>query len=266
MMSPPIWAKKNNFTIQKEVGRKRAGGVRYCAPETSTREFFGFFLFMYYIQHCFICRPSGSTVSEDAGIEPRTVATMALAVRRSNHLARSHTPETFTTYILCNLVNASQECYDIRFLKADYTLKICNVKMKNFYLQSKPVNLLDARTRIEVCGVEISFSILVNIELWRRGRGGGPPWWQFRWFGIFFLLIFSGKVEKNVFTWKRSHIWDHGFWQQFFWSGKFISFYRRTMLLAGTVSHFFVVCSFIHNTSHYLTNLFLESLMSVFGT
>jgi hypothetical protein len=30
----------------------------------------------YYIQHCFICRPLDSTVSEDAGIEPRTVATL----------------------------------------------------------------------------------------------------------------------------------------------------------------------------------------------
>ncbi len=28
-----------------------------------------------YIQHCFICRSSDSTVSKDAGIEPRTVAT-----------------------------------------------------------------------------------------------------------------------------------------------------------------------------------------------
>jgi hypothetical protein len=39
----------------------------------------------YNIQHCFICRPSDSTVPTDAGIEPRTVATGALAVRRSNH-------------------------------------------------------------------------------------------------------------------------------------------------------------------------------------
>jgi hypothetical protein len=45
-----------------------------------------FFLFcLYNIQHCFICRPSDSTVPTDAGIEPRTVATGALAVRRSNH-------------------------------------------------------------------------------------------------------------------------------------------------------------------------------------
>ena len=47
---------------------------------------------MYNIQHCFICRPSDSTVSEDAGIEPRAVATTALAVGRSNynHSARYH--------------------------------------------------------------------------------------------------------------------------------------------------------------------------------
>ena len=41
----------------------------------------------YCMQHCFICRPSDSTVSEDAGIEPRTVATSAMAVRRSNYLS-----------------------------------------------------------------------------------------------------------------------------------------------------------------------------------
>jgi hypothetical protein len=44
-----------------------------------------FYSFSYNIQHCFICRPSDSTVPTDAGIEPRTVATCALAVRRSNH-------------------------------------------------------------------------------------------------------------------------------------------------------------------------------------
>jgi hypothetical protein len=45
---------------------------------------------MYYIQHCFMCRPSDSTVSADAGIGPRTVATSALVVRRSIHSDRSH--------------------------------------------------------------------------------------------------------------------------------------------------------------------------------
>jgi hypothetical protein len=43
------------------------------------------FSFLYDIHPGFICRPSDSTVSEDAGIEPRIVATGALAVRRSNH-------------------------------------------------------------------------------------------------------------------------------------------------------------------------------------
>ncbi len=46
--------------------------------------FFGFFP-MNCIQHCFICLPSDSTASEDAGIEPRTVATSALTIRRSSH-------------------------------------------------------------------------------------------------------------------------------------------------------------------------------------
>ncbi len=51
---------------------------------------FFLFLFMYVIQNCFICRPSDSTVSENAGIAPRTVATLALTARRSHPSARSH--------------------------------------------------------------------------------------------------------------------------------------------------------------------------------
>jgi hypothetical protein len=40
---------------------------------------------LYCVQHCFICRPSDFTVSEDAGIGPMTVATSSLVIRRSNH-------------------------------------------------------------------------------------------------------------------------------------------------------------------------------------
>jgi hypothetical protein len=50
------------------------------------------------IQHCFICLLSVSTVSEDAGIEPRTVATWALIARRSNHSDRSH-PQRYLTLL-----------------------------------------------------------------------------------------------------------------------------------------------------------------------
>jgi hypothetical protein len=54
-----------------------------------TGGFFGFFVLyvLYCIKHS---RPSDSTVSEDAGIEPRTVATSALAVKRSNHIDLLH--------------------------------------------------------------------------------------------------------------------------------------------------------------------------------
>ncbi len=52
------------------------------------------FSFFYVIQHCFICRPSDSTVSKDAGIEPRMVATLKQTARRSNRLARSHPQES----------------------------------------------------------------------------------------------------------------------------------------------------------------------------
>jgi hypothetical protein len=71
--------------------------LNVCPPDALLKDrddpgqgflFFKYFLggfFSYYIQHCFICRPSVSTVLTDAGIEPRTVAIGALAVRRSNH-------------------------------------------------------------------------------------------------------------------------------------------------------------------------------------
>ncbi len=69
---------------------------RFCVDFLNHRvfskkgDFLDFFIFMSDIQHCFICRPSDSTVSEEAGFEPRTVATTALTVRRSNHSATSH--------------------------------------------------------------------------------------------------------------------------------------------------------------------------------
>jgi hypothetical protein len=70
----------------------RWAGISTCPPSSPMDPPKGvgpsttlFFFFSYNIQHCFICRPSDSSVPTDAGIEPRTVATCALAVRRSNH-------------------------------------------------------------------------------------------------------------------------------------------------------------------------------------
>jgi hypothetical protein len=47
-------------------------------------------VFLRLLRALFNTAPSDSTVSEEAGIEHRTVATTALAVRRSNHSARPH--------------------------------------------------------------------------------------------------------------------------------------------------------------------------------
>ncbi len=48
------------------------------------------FDFFYFFHLCFICRPFDSLVPEDAQIEPRAFATLALAVWRSNHAAVFH--------------------------------------------------------------------------------------------------------------------------------------------------------------------------------
>ncbi len=67
--------------------------VVFFIPEHEQKRSLGFLIkylifikggfFHYFIHHCFICHPSEPTVSVDAGIEPPTVATTALAVRRS---------------------------------------------------------------------------------------------------------------------------------------------------------------------------------------
>jgi hypothetical protein len=59
-------------------------------------------IFMYVIQHCFICRFSDSTVSEDAEVETGTVATLALTARRSDHSARSHPRRMKTIFLIAN--------------------------------------------------------------------------------------------------------------------------------------------------------------------
>ncbi len=77
-------------SLQQLCGDFFSRYVNAFKTSDSSRGFFGIFSFyVWYSTHCFICRPLDST-SKDAGIEPRTVATTALAVRRSNHSARSH--------------------------------------------------------------------------------------------------------------------------------------------------------------------------------
>ncbi len=53
--------------------------------------FWIFWISMYCIQYCFICRPSDSTVSENVGIEPRTSCDFGICSQTLyNHSARSH--------------------------------------------------------------------------------------------------------------------------------------------------------------------------------
>ncbi len=70
-----------------------------------------------------LCRPSDSTVSEDAGIEPRTDATLELADRRSNYSAG-------TTYTVHNITFSGNLalCGAILNLRADEWRKV-NWKM-----------------------------------------------------------------------------------------------------------------------------------------
>jgi hypothetical protein len=58
-------------SVQQTCGDFFSRYVNAFKISDSSRGFFGFFLFMYDIQHCFICRPLDSTVLEDAGIEPQ---------------------------------------------------------------------------------------------------------------------------------------------------------------------------------------------------
>jgi hypothetical protein len=88
-------------------------------------DLFGFFA--YVIQHCFICRPSDSTVSEDAEVEPRTVVTSTLAVRRSNHSARSHPPfgwisSTIQLHLIHSRIPSLVTCSEMEFFNGIFNL------------------------------------------------------------------------------------------------------------------------------------------------
>jgi hypothetical protein len=69
---------------------------------------------MYFIQHCFICSPSDITVPEDDATESRTVATLALEVKRSNRLVMSH-PLTRLVLIQGMQKFTNKLCFSVMF-------------------------------------------------------------------------------------------------------------------------------------------------------
>ncbi len=78
-----FWQIKKRKRIQmiRQIG-KNISNINSFFKGGGGLDFFSFFRYVY--QHCFICRPSDSTVSKDTGNEPRTVATLALTARRTN--------------------------------------------------------------------------------------------------------------------------------------------------------------------------------------
>jgi len=85
-----------------ELGKNNPETERSAVMELTTRwrkengEFFWFFVFYSTLLYQ---PPSDSTLSEDAVMEPWTVATSAMDVRRSNRSARSHPPTRL--YFIC---------------------------------------------------------------------------------------------------------------------------------------------------------------------
>jgi hypothetical protein len=120
---------------------------------------------MYFIQHCFICRPSDSTVSEDAGIEPRSVATSALAVRRSSLWAISH-PQV-------GYISSTARLYLIELWDYDYqtvifffyrTIGITNIKFILFIEPKYCIHISD-NTIFIIFSFHVSGYKLLNIHM-----------------------------------------------------------------------------------------------------
>jgi hypothetical protein len=83
-------------------------------------------LFMYFIQHCLICCPLNSPVPEDAGIEPRTVVTMAYAFICSNLSARPHPHQLDRIHI--RLISSTIDCSVTLPCKKNWI--ICYIQLK----------------------------------------------------------------------------------------------------------------------------------------
>ena len=136
-----------------------------------TGGFFGFFS-MYCIQHCFFCRPSDSTVSEDAAIEPELLwlrhwqsdaLTTRLDLIHNSAIDLIHTQLDLIHILLasCNKTNKSNftpRTFLFNFLKGSYVIKKVpwsskeeNTKSGGKYLQQGRVTLLKFLPRFLHC-------------------------------------------------------------------------------------------------------------------
>ncbi len=77
-------------------------------------------------------KPEDFIVSEDAGIEPWTVATLSLTARRSNHSARSHARDFYVSFF--HVVDTGDQ-YEV-----STKFKISNAPAKEIILISMPTS------------------------------------------------------------------------------------------------------------------------------
>ncbi len=106
-----------------------------------------YIFFIYFVQHSVICHPSNSTVSEDSGVEPKTFAASALAVRRSsNHTARSASTINNWTQSLCDKGKPTRDYYScVTYLSTSNQCGIITARIHRF------VHVLDVLIRLIFC-------------------------------------------------------------------------------------------------------------------
>ncbi len=88
---------------------RTATNYNYCWSTTQEFIFKLLLHIKYFIQHWFICRPSDSTVSEDVGIEPRTVTTLTVA--RSHNLKISQ--NAYFLLLWFHPLNTKESCVSL---------------------------------------------------------------------------------------------------------------------------------------------------------
>jgi hypothetical protein len=124
----------------------------------------------YNIHHCFICHPSDSTVSEDVGIEPWTVVTTALAVRRLNHSAGAWISSTTRLDLINSRLDLIHTLLDLIHTRPDLIhtrLDLIDIRLDLIH------TLLDLiHTRLDLIDIRldlIHFSDSSVFDCYRRG-------------------------------------------------------------------------------------------------
>ncbi len=172
--------------------------MKRCVLRKPRWDFFDFFFLCTIFITALICRPADSIVSEDAGIEPRTVATTALTVRRSYHAARSH-PKKFYFYVLLvqtwtknpkvwNMIQINIS--DIEQIFANFSRNFSSVetllhvllRQARFYLRNDDRRNIWPQSRRNLAKPE---SVSLNISNWSRLKMSEHPQHQTGFINLF---------------------------------------------------------------------------------